>query len=220
MSCIKDNLHTDEKLEKMTVEDLNSHLVGATNSALKSITPITDPGKPDKLMAGTKHLLQQKHAMIDANNTNSVEFSKLQKSIRAGIREDIRKYDETLIEKAIERNSSRRSLKLQMSTGRKQIFKLLDEHGNVVTNRDEILNVTSRFYENLYKSRISAPQQGNANAKERAVRPPILNVGSEELPDITPEEIKLALRQLKNRRAPGEDSVLPEIGRASCRERV
>ena len=38
-------------------------------------------------------------------------------------------------------------------------------------------------------------------------RPIIKNVGSEELPDITKEEVKAAVIEMKNRKSPGEDGV-------------
>lgn len=36
----------------------------------------------------------------------------------------------------------------------------------------------------------------------------IINIGSEELPDIPAEEIKLTLKQSKPNRAPGEDRII------------
>ena len=39
----------------------------------------------------------------------------------------------------------------------------------------------------------------------------VCNVGSEEIPDITREEIRAALRQMKNRKSPGEDKITCEM---------
>lgn len=39
---------------------------------------------------------------------------------------------------------------------------------------------------------------------------PECNVGSEDLPDVTSDEVCFTLRQLKNRGAPGEDGTIPE----------
>src|ERR1700761_844966 len=34
-----------------------------------------------------------------------------------------------------------------------------------------------------------------------------MNVGSEELPDVTEEEVKAALNEMKNKKAPGDDDI-------------
>ncbi|CAF4916870.1 unnamed protein product [Pieris macdunnoughi] len=50
---------------------------------------------------------------------------------------------------------------------------------------------------------------------DRCKPPLIKNVGSENLPEVTVAESQLAVRKLKNERAPGEHNVIPEMHKAA-----
>lgn len=54
------------------------------------------------------------------------------------------------------------------------------------------------------------PYQQTQTDEANEGRPVILNVGSEELPDITAEETKASLVEMKNGKSPGEDGILIE----------
>lgn len=202
------SLNADEMVEH-SVDDMCQRLVECLNTTLSSVTPVNVQASTQKLTADTLRLIEKRRQMNSDVNADQKELSQLHKEIRNKIRKDLQEHNEKIIQDALERNKSRRSLKLQLSTGRKAIFKLQREDGTVTSNRDELLNIAHRYYENLYKSKVTNPAIAVEQHSSR--RPPVLNVGSEDLPDVTPDEVCLALRQLKNRKAPGEDGIIPEI---------
>ncbi|KAL3268802.1 hypothetical protein HHI36_007898, partial [Cryptolaemus montrouzieri] len=70
-----------------------------------------------------------------------------------------------------------------------------DVDRDIVTNKAEIIRVIEGFYEELYKPELPIPP----DVKEHN-RIKVTNVNSEEMPDITAEEIRSVLKQLKNGR--------------------
>ncbi|PZC75698.1 hypothetical protein B5X24_HaOG205730 [Helicoverpa armigera] len=107
----------------------------------------------------------------------------------------------------LEKSSCRRSLKLEVAEGRKHIFKLINKDNEVVTDREELLQITEDFFKELYTSKSTPTNNLHASTS----RLPVQNVGSEEIPDVVVDEIEFAIHQLKTRRAPGEDGILPEM---------
>lgn len=93
-------------------------------------------------------------------------------------------------------------LRLNQTRGKQKIIKIKNKHGIIVTDKQEIKREIQKFYEQLYQTTI--PNQ---------VRPlkHIINVGSEDIPEISPSEIEYALQQMKNGKSPGEDRITPEM---------
>ena len=81
-------------------------------------------------------------------------------------------------------------------------MKIRNQQGIIVSDGESIKVAVQEFYSRLYTS-----------ARPRPARRPrlILNVGSEELPAISAAEVRHALRQMKNGKAPGEDQITAEM---------
>ncbi|XP_073960723.1 uncharacterized protein [Choristoneura fumiferana] len=205
---VEDHLANYDRLRLLSIEELNKHLTTIMIEALEKVTPRDVNFKPKKLTEETIKLMERRRELRTKNLIDTPEYSSLQNNIRQKIKTDLIQYQEAQITKAIERNTSKRVLRAQISKGRKEIFQLLDERGNVVTNRENLLEVTKTFYENLYKSKV---QSSYLSSNVQIGRSTIANVGSEEIPDVTIEEVQLALRQVKNRRSPGQDNIIPEM---------
>lgn len=72
------------------------------------------------------------------------------------------------------------------------------------SDRSRILSIAREFYEDLFKS-VRPKQSAERTAQ---TRPVIMNVGSEELPDITVDLfLPSALDDMKNRKSPGDDGI-------------
>ncbi|KAL3267109.1 hypothetical protein HHI36_011249, partial [Cryptolaemus montrouzieri] len=78
--------------------------------------------------------------------------------------------------------------------------------GDIVTNKAEIIRVIEGFYEELFRSELPIPPDVKEHNRNK-----VTNVNSEEMPDITVEETRSALNQLKNGGSPGEDRITNEM---------
>ena len=112
-------------------------------------------------------------------------------------------------------------MRRKLGIGKKLIFKLNTKQGAITTNREEILKIVD--YHMLYTSQHNDTLNSGTEPDIVTAKKGIVNQGSEELPCITIDEIKLALRKTKNNKAPGEDNVLADtikIGGPSLLEMI
>ena len=86
--------------------------------------------------------------------------------------------------------------------GTTNIYKLKNKQGHTIYEKQEILKVIEEHYATLY-SRDDSIQEVEI--------PVIRNKGSEELPDITEEEIESAIKGMKNNKIPGEDGIVSKM---------
>src|ERR1700744_526935 len=156
-----------------------------------------------KLSEETLELIADRLKLIKDGKRDSIEYRNIIKIINKKMRSDLRKYNVQLAENIIEANCNMKVLRSKLMTAKKEIFKLRDKTGTIQSDRSKILNIAKDFYEDLYTS--VRPKQTTEEIPQ--ARPTITNIGSEELPDITVEETKAAVDEMKNKKSPGEDGV-------------
>ena len=161
--------------------------------------------KESKLSKETLDLIAKRVQLIKDGKRDSLEYRNITKTINKAIRSDLRNYNVKLAQETIEANCNMRVLRSKLMNAKKEIFKLRDKTGTVQSDRNAILNIAKEFYEDLYAS--VRPKPTTTTDDNQSERPVIMNVGSEELPDITVEEVSAALAEMKNRKSPGEDGV-------------
>ena len=183
-----------------TLDELNSKIVetimGFMESKCKSVQT-----KESKLSRETLALIANRVELIKEGKRDSVEYRDLTKIINKAMRSDLRKYNVQLAQNTIEANCNMKVLRSKLTSAKKEIFKLRDKTGTIQTDRNVILNIAKEFYEDLFSSVRPSPTDRTED------RPKIRNVGSEDMPDITVEEVKAAVAEMKNRKSPGEDGV-------------
>ncbi|XP_063635113.1 uncharacterized protein LOC134805838 [Cydia splendana] len=117
--------------------------------------------------------------------------------------------DVSVINRTIERNQGSKVFAKDKSIGQSQLTKLKREDGSIASSKAEVLGEIERFYGQLYTS-IAKPVDslvGDPRAK-------LSRHYTEDIPDISLYEIRMALKQLKNNKAPGKDGITSELLRA------
>lgn len=202
--CIANKLSGTETEENINV--LNEAITTAILESQNRYCPTTK--KNSKLSEATMRKMKQRRDMRSEELTTDEELRQINREVSRAIRSDIRTYNQNQIEQTIEDNKSMKVLRRKLESGKKQMTKVKDRLGHVTTNREDILRTVEDFYRLLYKSHDETYLE--AEPETLTERKGIVNQGSESLPDITLDEIKLALRKTKNNKAPGEDCVVAD----------
>ena len=184
-----------------TLDELNNKIVESIKSYMETKCKSIHLNE-SKLSQETLDLIANRVELIKNGKRDSVEYRNLSKTINKAMRSDLRKYNVRLAENTIQANCNMKVLRSKLSNVKKEIFKLRDKTGTIKSDRSAILDIAKEFYEDLFSSKRSNP-----NSTSDEDRPVIMNVGSEDLPDITVDEVKAAVDEMKNKKSPGEDGV-------------
>lgn len=191
-------LEPTETLSRMDINELNRKITNDIHVATRKICMTPQKKKSPKLQPETLQLIEQRKR----TSRDTLGYQELNKKIHKEVRKNIRSYNTKMIENAIEDNSNMRVLRAKLSTGKHEITKMKDQQGTIISDKTGIAEHIKRFYTHLYTSTRPDP---------RATNKVICNVGSEDIPEISKQEIKAALRQMKNRKSPGEDRITCEM---------
>lgn len=198
---IKSHLAHMENVLDPNIEDLSALITNSIKTAVKECQTQSTQ-RNEKLSTSTKQLMEGRRNLINKHTTNVAELRRLNREISKAVRRDTRTYNTNEILKVIEQNKGMKSLRKPFSEGRKNICKLAKQNGQITTNKMEILKVVEDFYATLYSDKNAVSLNTNI---ER-----VQNQGSEDIPNITLNEIRGALRDMKNNKAVGDDSVAVE----------
>lgn len=86
--------------------------------------------------------------------------------VRREVRNDIRKYNTDLVRSYIEKNKGYRQARKAISVGRNVVTAVTDAKGNVVTEKNKILEECRTFYETLYRSQYHDTQYTTEEIEE------------------------------------------------------
>lgn len=185
-------------LEHKSIDELAEKITKDIQIATKKICSRVKNQIETRLRPQTKELMEERRR----TERDHPDYRALNVSVKKNIRKDLREYRTKQILETIENNKNMKVLKANKSIGRQKIMKMKNERGVLLSHKEEIAKEIQEFYEKLYKSTIPNPRSYSKH---------ILNIGSEDLPEIIPSEIKVALKQMKNRKAPGEDKITAEM---------
>lgn len=188
-------------IDEMDIETLNSTIKRSIEKARQEHCVKVNQ-KDEKLSRNTRHLMKQRREMLKKHPRDENQLKQINKTISGAIRRDVRDYNKRWVMKTIEENKSMKVLRSKLTQGKTEINKLENKDGQITTNKKEILEVIKDFYSNLYGK--------ESEGDDIRTVPHILNQGSEELLEITAEEVRKALSDMKNGKTPGEDNIVIE----------
>ena len=200
---LKHKIDEVSDLQNKSIDEINTAINDAMLSTAEKVAKTKKQNK--KIWSTkTKALFEKRRLLLSKNKHGSVEYVETNKVLRKSIREDKRKEMETMIDEAIEKGRNMKSLKRAL--GRTQINALETEQGIVIKDHEEILRTVEKFFEDLYEQKQKTPK---AVLETRSKK--ITNVGSEDILDITEEEIMVNIRRMKYNKAAGSDNIIPEL---------
>jgi hypothetical protein len=127
---------------------------------------------------------------------SKIEYCEFKKIVQNEIRNDIKIYRERVMAEYVE-NAAMKKYRRKMTASRKWMMGILKE-GQTVTDRNEILQEVTTFYENLYDS------SSTDNSKYESM--PI----DDSVPEILMSEVLKSINELKNDKATGSDDIFAE----------
>jgi len=108
------------------------------------------------------------------------------------MREEIRHYNIKAIQLALTQNK-----KCKTQGGRSLMVAIKDDSGNLITDREKIVQRCAEFYKKLYSSTMA--------------RPATMDTLDDPVPHVTCSEIENALKFMSRGKAPGPDGIVIEI---------
>lgn len=196
-------------VQQTDINVLNNNITEAILAAQKRHCN-TQKQNDERLTEETKQLMSQRRS-IRGNLENSEEIRRLNKTISKEIRKDLRKYNTEMTQQTIEENRSMKVMRRKLAEGKVEIFKLKDGTGEETTDRKRLLTIVENFYKELYKSPTTNTNNSTTQARQTGGKNPrIINVGSEDMPHITTEEVRNSLKEMKGGKSPGEDQIVIE----------
>lgn len=191
-----------DELSYLELDALNLKITSSIQTIVKRVCALRKESN-SKITSDTERLIEERRN----TNTDFARYTQLNKEIRKAIRKDVRANKAREIERAIEDNMNLKALRSKLARGRARINCMKNIDGEVVHERKDVVTIVHDFYKDLYKELIPRPICLNRRQKVR-------NMGSEEIPKITRDELKAALKELKSRKNLGPDRITSEMLKA------
>ena len=164
------------------------------------------PGKRMKISEETRKLILKREYMnriAEKTIKEKIEHSELRKLVRREIRKDIRKYEDEILKEIISNTGATKKALKEVSHTKRKWAQKLEVNGKKITDRDEIVEAFTRFFENIYKC------EGNKN---EVTKLKLQNRNeNENEPKVTKQEVLKVLGDIKPGKAPGPDQIMNDM---------
>ena len=192
-----------------SVDEINSRLVETVQTVGSKHFRPRRSNRPQKLSDHTLNLMAERRSLRLQSSDDAESYRQLNRQISKSLRHDIRLFNTKHIKETIERNKGSKVFARNLSVGQSQLTKLKREDGSIASTKAEVMEEIERFYGQLYAS--VAKPAGSAATDPRAK---LTRHFTEDIPEISLYEIRMALKQLKNNKAPGDDGITSELLKA------
>ena len=180
------------------IEGYNEDIITIVTDAARAIASSKKSIKIDKTSQSTKDMLRKRREMKqDPTRYSKIEYVELCKTVRKQMRDEIRKYNVQLVQKALTDNKGLKSAKLKTKEDKSLMLAVRNNDGGVTTDRDKIVERCAEFYRELYSS--------------TSERPSIQTSVEDPVPDVLITEAQHAVKQMKIIEAPGDDGMVVDI---------
>lgn len=168
-----------------------------------------------KITPKTRDLIRKREELnriINKSTKQKIEHAELRKLAKREIRNDLKNHEEKTINAILSDTGSTKLIKKELSTTRKTWIQKLEFNQKVITDRSEIAQAATKFYEELYSSK--RPEIVNQENQEPVIagdQQQPMDVQECEVDKISEHEILEAVKKLKKGKASGPDGISNEI---------
>ncbi|KAI5752725.1 hypothetical protein M8J77_019818 [Diaphorina citri] len=206
------NLLSRENFNQGTVQEMYDRIEEAIKeSVTRENNEAGNQGRKysKKISEATKELIKRREELNKIPNktpAQKIEHCEIRKLTKRKIREDIVKFEEDVINKIMDSTGSTKKIQKELSNVKKSwISKVKKEDNTMTTNREEIVEEVTKFYERLYSL--------EERRDEEPITPYIRMEKSEfdENYKIMESEIMKAISEIKKEKAPGNDGITNDL---------
>lgn len=134
---------------------------------------------------------------------NTAEFRSLDRQVKRSIRKDRRRFNETLVQIALENNRSLKKTIEGTEKGRSIIRNIKDNTGVIQREKHKVLKICTEFYKNMNTVRPNSESTSN----QAYIRS---QDHTATISPITEHDVHYALLRLKYGKSPAEDGISTE----------
>lgn len=196
---IKNRFEALEKTEK-NIETTNEELTEIIMKAALEIGGREPRTENRKLSNKTRGLIQKRKELIIKTDRDRIEASELGKAINKAKTQDVRDFNMKKVKEALEAGTSIKMAKRKLGQGRKQMFALRNENGEMTRNRDEVIKVAEKFYKTLYSSKEKKEVRNEEEIKK-----------IDPVPEVKDWEVEYAVKAMSRGKAGGEDGLTIDL---------
>ena len=158
----------------------------------------------DKVIEQLDRKRKELREIRDKTKIQKVEYAELVKTVRKKRRQRSRRKRKEKIESILRSGRGAQHIN-KLNRKKTRMHQMKQKDGTITNDRQEILDVCSDFYQELYSSK------SNEN------KPKIVSPDQSALPEITEREVEAATKEMKDK-APGTDDITSDIIKISGRE--
>ncbi|CAH2105470.1 unnamed protein product [Euphydryas editha] len=191
--------------ETDTIQESYDKILNALNLSLQQTHSTNYDSKPKKISERTIALIKRRQVIQRTKfKTRSMknELKALYKLISKHIRQDYIEYRKNILQRHLETTGSIKKARKELQTHSTWIDGL-DNLGKTALNRNEILNIATEFYKNLY-DRPRLPDISHQTDDEYVNN-------STDIKPIDESEILTIIKNLKCDKSPGPDGITNEV---------
>ncbi len=194
-----------EETDSYNLQERYDIFAGTVKKILEELDTPKNEIKTDELSKETKKLISRRTAIrqkITLTRDKQSELIPIKNVIKKKIKEDVYNYEQEIAKSILESTWPTRQTRKALSKGKYLLPRIKNEVGQKFANREKIVEIATRFYQNIYTDRRATTIDTNDSKEWQSHL-----INHDEFSPITSCVVKNVLAKLKPNRAPGTDGV-------------